>query len=436
MLTTSLVFLGHVDHGKSTILGHFLYQIGIINERTKKQAFAEAEKSNMEKWSWAFLLDSLAEERARGKTSDIAFQPFETENQKFMLIDTPGHRDFVPATIRGATQADACILVVSAEKSDLSSGLKINDGSNPGGQTRELAIIGSVLGIENVIVVINKMDAVNYTKNEYESTVKKVMDLFKDIQSPWLKKISKNSFIPISGWFGDNLTKKSENMKWYEGPTLSEALDQIPISEEKKDKGMRFLGQDIYDIAGLGTVINGRVIEGKLNIGDMVTVLPEGTLSEVKSLMTFREEETQLLDKGSYGIVQLKGINRDNLDTGTVLAPASESKLATKNFIDARVLVLESTERPLIPGKSLIMHCGTNSTSVRIEEIISIEKQRKQRKQLGSVKIAYPGDLITMKLSIDSPIVIEKFIDQPILGRIILRNMGNTVAVGIVTNFN
>ena len=225
-------------------------------------------------------------------------------------------------------------------------------------------------------------------------------------------------------------------MDWYDGPTLFEALDKIPMSSEKKNKGMRFLGQDIYEIAGLGTVINGRVIEGKLNNGDKVTVLPEGTVTEVKSLMTFKEEETEVLEKGSYGIVQLKGITKDSIILGTVLAPASESKSATKNFIVARILVLESTKRPLIPGKSLIMHCGTNSTSVRIEEIIKIEKKKKQRKQLGNVKIAYPGDLVRLKLSIESPIVIEKFSDHPILGRIILRSMGNTVAVGIVTDFN
>jgi elongation factor 1-alpha len=432
--TISLVFLGHVDHGKSTILGHFLYQIGVIDERTKNQAEEEAEKNQMDKWKWAFLLDSLAEERARGKTSDIAFQPFSTDKRNFMLIDTPGHRDFVPATIRGATQADACILVVSAESGDLASGMKIGDERSPGGQTRELAIIGSVLGIENVIVAINKMDAIKYKETEFNKAVKEVMNLLKEVRSPWLQILTKESFIPISGWQGDNLTEKSDNMPWYNGATLYEALDNLSVEKITKQSTMRFLGQDVYDIPGLGTVINGRVIEGLLKSEQKVRLLPEGTEAEIRSLFTFQEEDISSLEKGSYGIVQLRGVEKDSIIEGAVLAPLDEDIKQIKE-ITARMLVLESTKKPLIPGKKLILHCGTANASITIEEIVEIQKQKKKRPSSTKVKIAFPGDIAILKISLDSSIVVEKFTDHPILGRVILRSMGDTIAVGIVTDF-
>ncbi|MFX0126436.1 MAG: GTP-binding protein, partial [Candidatus Hodarchaeota archaeon] len=207
--TISLVWIGHVDHGKSTTLGHLLYQIGAIDPRVMEKLKVEAAQHQMDSWKWAYILDSLPEERQRGITSDIAFYPFKTEERNFMLIDAPGHRDFVKNMIRGAAQADACVLVVSAVPNDLKSGLKIGGQNDPGGQTREHAILASVLGINQLIVVVNKIDLVGYSEEHYNQAIKHIKTLLKEIQSPWEKEIHKIPFIPVCGLLGDNLIQPS-----------------------------------------------------------------------------------------------------------------------------------------------------------------------------------------------------------------------------------
>jgi len=183
--TISLVWIGHVDHGKSTTLGHLLYQIGAIDPRVMEKLKLEAAQHQMDSWKWAYILDSLPEERQRGITSDIAFYPFETRERNFMLIDAPGHRDFVKNMIRGAAQADACVLVVSSVPNDLKSGLKVGDYKDPGGQTREHAILASVLGISQLIVVVNKIDLVDYSEERYDQAIRHIRTLLKEIQSPY-----------------------------------------------------------------------------------------------------------------------------------------------------------------------------------------------------------------------------------------------------------
>ena len=223
--TISLIWIGHVDHGKSTTLGHLLSQIGAIDVRTIEKLEEEAIEHQMESWTWAYILDTLPEEKQRGITSDIAFYPFETEKRNFMLIDSPGHRDFVKNMIRGASQADACVLVISAVPNDLKSGLKVGGYQDPGGQTREHAILASVLGINQVIIAINKMDQVEYRQDRYHEAVDKIKQLFREIQSPWTKQIESIPFIPICGLAGENLSEHSGQMEWYDGYTLLEALN-------------------------------------------------------------------------------------------------------------------------------------------------------------------------------------------------------------------
>lgn len=211
--TISLIWIGHVDHGKSTTLGHLLAQIGVIDPRTIEKLKEEAIQNQMESWQWAYVLDSLPEEKQRGITSDIAFYPFKTQERNFMLIDAPGHRDFVRNMIRGAAQADACVLVLSAVPNDLKSGLKKGKINDPGGQTREHAILASVLGIGQIIIAINKMDLVNYQEEAFKLAVKSIKELFSEIQSPWMKNFDSIPIVPISGYFGENLIESSNQCK-------------------------------------------------------------------------------------------------------------------------------------------------------------------------------------------------------------------------------
>lgn len=434
--TISLVLLGHIDHGKSTTLGHFLYQAGVVDERIIEKLREESKAYSMESWAWAYVLDTLPEERQKGITADVAFQYFETEKYKFVLIDAPGHRDFVKNALRGAAQADSALLIVSAVENDLKSGLKAGTPDSPGGQTREHAILGSVLGIEQLIVCINKMDLVNYSQKSYEFAVKAIKHLFKLIQSPWLNKIDQIPFIPISGLRGDNLVKKSENMPWYEGPTLLEALNSLSPPKSKEELPLRFVADDAYDRPGSGTVLQGKIISGKLEVNDKVKVLPASEIGTIKEIW-LDEDSVEEAVSGEHVVVNLRDVDRDHLDAGVVLAPPDYDYQPPRE-ITARLLVME---KPLIPASTIALHCGTSHASAQVREILSIERKssahsKVPRENMGRIMIAFPSELITVSISILDPLVIEKYDEFPELGRIILRHMGQTVGVGIVTELS
>ncbi|MFW9991328.1 MAG: GTP-binding protein [Candidatus Odinarchaeota archaeon] len=424
--TISLVTLGHVDHGKSTTMGRFLAEIGVIDPRTLEKNLDEAASLGMGEWGYAYALDSLPEERERGLTSDIAFQPFQTKTKNVMLIDAPGHRDYVKNMIRGASISDAAILMVSGEPGDLRSGLKKPEGRSPGGQTREHAIIGSVLGIDQVIVCINKMDLVDYQEEAFSGAVEAIKKIFKQIGSPWSKKDI--HFIPISGREGKNLTKKSEEMPWYGGPTLVEAIDFLTPPDFKDTFDLRFLVQDSYDIPGTGLVLQGRVVSGILKKDTDVVLLPGSQDLRVREVYNTDEEPIGEISTGNYGLVSLKNVSKEDLTPGIVLAP--ETKDSHSDLIKIKLLVLDSAAKPLIKGSNLVMHVAMGVTTAVIEDFVSLDRPVSGSPRSDNVFFARPGEIATVLISPDSPIVTELYSNNRILGRVILRDMGNTVAVG------
>lgn len=432
--TISLVWIGHVDHGKSTTLGHLLYQIGAIDPRVMEKLKVEAAQHQMDSWKWAYILDSLPEERQRGITSDIAFYPFKTEERNFMLIDAPGHRDFVKNMIRGAAQADACVLVVSAVPNDLKSGLKIGGQNDPGGQTREHAILASVLGISQLIVVVNKIDLVGYSEERYNQAIKHIKTLLKEIQSPWEKEIDKIPFIPVCGLLGDNLIQPSKKLKWYSGPTLIGALNELEGVSYSNNLGMRFVTYDLDERHGFGTLLLGKVIGSSLNEGDSVRILPQGQKSEIKEIWIQDNKKTRL-EAGEHGSVLLRNIDKDSLENGFVLAPENlEYKFGS--IIRARLLVLEGS---FVPGSSVVLHCGASYTTAHISRITKILRMSPKHKKIArtyedKITIAFEGELIEVDMKLDTALVVEKFSDFPELGRVILRHSGQTIAVGIVND--
>ena len=430
--TISLIWIGHVDHGKSTTLGHLLSQIGAIDPRRMEKLKEEAVQHQMESWQWAYILDTLPEEKQRGITADIAFYPFKTKKRNFMLIDAPGHRDFVKNMIRGAALADACVLVISAVPNDLKSGLKSGDYQNPGGQTREHAVLASVLGIDQLIVAINKMDLVSFQEEYFQQAIDRIKALLQEIQSPWTKKLNDIPFIPISGFLGDNLTHSSDNLKWYSGPTLIEALNTLqgPISKEKLS--MRFITYDLDERHGFGTLLLGKVLGSPLRVKDSVMVLPLGSISEVKEAW-IQDTKTSSIGPGSHGSVLLRDVDKNTLEEGIVLAH-EQSDFRFASLIRARLLILEGS---FVPGSSVILHCGTSYTTSHISKITKILRMNPKQKKIsrdfeGHINIAFKGELIEVELILDSTIVVEIFSDFPELGRIILRHSGQTIAVGIV----
>ncbi len=415
-------------------MGRFLYEIGVIDQRTIDKLDAESQELNRASWKWAYVLDSTEEERQGGITSDIAFQPFSTdEEHNYMLIDAPGHRDFVSNAIRGAVMADACLMLISVEKGDLKSGLKRSTADNPyQGQTREHAILGTVLGINQVKFIINKMDLVDYQETAYLETVEIVKRLLKDIRSPWLRQLTDTSFIPISGLHGDNLVNKSEKMPWYNGPTLAKSLQEFKPVTRIEDKN-RFLAHDAFSI-GVGTVLHGRLISGHLKTDEKIIVLPNNDLGSIKDMWDVSSEQLTELKAGDYGILQLRDVDRDNLFPGIIVADPTDYPIAPTS-IQTRVLILENADKPLIPGSSVTLHIGLSHSAARIEKIISIEREKRARVPGKKILMAFPGELAVIELKPDLPIIVEKYTDQPILGRAIMRHMGQTIAVGVVTSY-
>lgn len=272
----NLVVIGHVDHGKSTLVGHLLYRLGYIEEKKLKELEEQAKSRGKESFKFAWILDKMKEERERGITIDLTFMKFETKKYVFTIIDAPGHRDFVKNMITGASQADAAILVVSARKGEFEAGMSTE------GQTREHLLLARTMGIEQIIVAVNKMDApdVNYDQKRYEFVVSVLKKFMKGLGY----QVDKIPFIPVSAWKGDNLIERSPNMPWYNGPTLVEALDQLQPPAKPVDKPLRIPVQNVYSIPGAGTVPVGRVETGVLRVGDKVVFMPPGVVGEVRSI--------------------------------------------------------------------------------------------------------------------------------------------------------
>jgi elongation factor 1-alpha len=277
----NIVVIGHVDSGKSTSTGHLIYKCGGIDKRTLEKFEKEANEIGKGTFKYAWILDKLKAERERGITIDITLWKFETTKGVFTIIDAPGHRDFIKNMITGTSQADVAILMIAAGKGEFEAGISDD------GQTREHALLAYTMGIKQMVVAINKMDdkSVDWDQKRYEEIKKEVSD--------YLKKIGFNPekvpFIPISGWFGDNMVEKSENMKWYNGSTLLDALDALEAPKRHKDKPLRLPLQDVYKIGGVGTVPVGRIETGYLKPGMVLTFAPINVSAECKSVEMHHE---------------------------------------------------------------------------------------------------------------------------------------------------
>ncbi len=268
----NLIVTGHIDNGKSTTMGHFLMDLGVVDERTIAAHAKESEETGKgDTFKYAWVMDNIKDERARGITIDLAFKKFETPKFFFTLIDAPGHRDFVKNMITGASEADCAVLVLSAKEGETDTAMA------PGGQAREHAFLLKTLGVAQIIVAVNKMDAADYKEDAYNTTVQKGKDLVKQCgYNP-----DTVPFIPISGWKGDNLVKKSENLSWYKGKTLLEAFDDFKVPEKPTGKPLRLPVQDVYSITGVGTVPVGSVETGTMKPNDKIIVMPSGLLKHI-----------------------------------------------------------------------------------------------------------------------------------------------------------
>jgi len=419
----NLVIIGHVDHGKSTSVGHLLLLKGAVSERDIKQHKEEAAKYGIppEEVSFAWVLDKLKEERERGMTIDLAFWKFETNKYAFTVIDAPGHRDFIKNMITGTSQADAALLVVDAKTGGYEA------GTGPGGQTREHLFLAYTLGVRQLVVAVNKMDekTVQWSQGRFEEIRDGIRDL--------LKMTGYNPddmpIIPISGLKGDNLVELSKNMPWYKGPTLIEAFDDFTVPPQPLDKTLRIPVQDVYAITGVGTVPVGRVETGVLNAGDTLIFMPAGVKGEVKSIEMHHEQIQKAVPGDNIGI-NIKGIQRKDIHRGDVAGPESDPPTVVKEFLGQIVVINHPTA--IAQGYTPVLHAHTCTMATTFMELIT--KLNPRTGQAIEEKPAFlkTGDGAIVRLSPLRPIVLEEYAKLPQIGRFAIRDMGTTVAAGIV----
>ncbi len=408
----NLIFIGHVDHGKSTTVGRLLYETHVITDRDINRFKELTQQLNRPTFEFAFVMDQLKEERERGITIDIAHRDFQTEKFYFTIIDAPGHKDFVKNMITGASQADAAILVVSAV-----------DGIQA--QTREHAILASVLGIKQVIVAINKMDSANFSEEKFEAVKKTVSELLKTLGF----KIETIQFIPYSALEGSNISKKPEKMQWYNGVTLLGALDILTVPEKPLDKPLRLPIQDVFSISGFGTVPVGRVETGVIKIGEPIIIMPSGIKTEVKSIEMHHKQMQQAEPGDNIGF-NIKGIDKKSVKRGDVIGPISDPPTVIEDFT-AQVIVLHH-QNVIAKGYTPVFHIHTVQVACTFEEILE-----KKDPKTGQVLEKNPttiktGDIAIVKIKPTRPIVAEKFSEFPQLGRFAIRDMGETIGAGVI----
>ena len=416
----NMIITGHIDNGKSTTMGHFLMDLGVVDERTIQQHAEESEKTGKgDSFKYAWVLDNIKDERQRGITIDLAFQKFETPKLFFTLIDAPGHRDFVKNMITGASEADCAVLVLSAKEGETDTAVA------PGGQAREHAFLLKTLGVNQLIVAINKMDDSNYSEDAFKKAKEKGEKLIKSVGY----KVDDVPIIPVSGWKGDNLVKKSENMKWWTGKTLLETFDDFTVPDKPVGKPLRVPIQDVYTITGVGTVPVGRVETGKMKSGDKIVIMPSGALGEIKSIETHHTEMPSAQAGDNIGF-NLRGIEKKDIKRGDVMGTPDAPPKVAKEFRAQIIIIHHPTA--LAPGYTPVMHAHTTQVAATITAFESKINPATGAVEEENPKFLKVGDSAIVKIKPVRPTCIESFQEFPEMGRFALRDMGATIAAGIV----
>ncbi len=408
----NLIFTGHVDHGKSTMVGRVLYDTGALSENDLRKLKDEAAKVGKQTFEFAFAMDQLKEERERGVTIDIAHKDFNTQKYYFTIIDAPGHKDFVKNMITGASQADAAVLVCSAKE-----GVQA--------QTIEHAFLLKVLGVQQFIVAINKMDAVNFDRVKYEETKAALVAKIKPMGYP----VDKIPFIPLSGYMGDNIAKASDKMTWYTGPTLVQAFDNLIEPKKPTDKPLRLPIQEVFTITGQGTVPVGRVEAGILRPNTPVIIMPENALGEVKSIEMHHQQLQEAIPGDNVGFA-LKGIDKKAIKRGSVVGDPKFPPTVAEEFT-AQIVVLN---HPTAIGKNYtpVFHLHTAQLACTITEILEKKDPKTGQTAQKNPDFIKTGDVAIVRIKPTRPVVAEKYSEFPALGRFAMRDMGQTVAAGVI----
>ncbi len=409
----NLVVIGHVDHGKSTTVGRLLLEAGAIEphliERYKKQA----EETGKGSFAFAWVMDGLKEERERGVTIDVAHKRFYSDKYYYTVIDAPGHRDFVKNMITGTSQADAVVIAVSATE-------------GPQAQTKEHVFLATTLGVKQIIVAVNKMDAVDYDEAKYNSVKEEMSKLLAMVGV----KADSVPFIPISAYEGDNFKTNSANMPWYKGKPLMAAMDDFKVGDKPTDAPLRIPVQDVYTITGIGTVPVGRIETGVLKPNTKVSFQPSNVIGEVKSIEMHHEILPQALPGDNVGF-NVRGVSKNDIRRGDVAGPVDNPPSVAKTFT-AQIVVLNHPSVITI-GYTPVFHCHTAQVACRFIELVRTIDPKSGQVKEENPQFLKTGDIAVVRVQPTKPMAIEVAKEFPQLGRFAIRDMGQTVAAGMCT---
>ncbi|RKF63115.1 Elongation factor 1-alpha [Erysiphe neolycopersici] len=428
----NVVVIGHVDSGKSTTTGHLIYKCGGIDKRTIEKFEKEAAELGKGSFKYAWVLDKLKAERERGITIDIALWKFETPKYYVTVIDAPGHRDFIKNMITGTSQADCAILIIAAGTGEFEAGISKD------GQTREHALLAFTLGVKQLIVAINKMDTTKWSEDRFKEIIKETTN--------FIKKVGYNpksvAFVPISGFNGDNMIEPSPNCPWYKGwsketkagsstgKTLLEAIDSIDPPSRPTDKPLRLPLQDVYKIGGIGTVPVGRIETGKIKAGMIVTFAPAGVTTEVKSVEMHHEQLTEGLPGDNVGF-NVKNVSVKEIRRGNVCGDSKNDPPKGAESFTAQVIVLNHPGQ-IGAGYAPVLDCHTAHIACKFAELLEKIDRRTGKSIEATPKFVKSGDAAIVKMIPSKPMCVESFQSYPPLGRFAVRDMRQTVAVGVI----
>jgi elongation factor 1-alpha len=413
----NLVFIGHVDHGKSTTVGRLLFDSGNIDEQAMRKLKEKAQQLGKSGFEFAFVMDNLKEEQERGVTIDLAHKRFDTDKYYFTIIDAPGHKDFIKNMITGASQADCAVLVVAA-----------NDGVNA--QTIEHLRLSKIFGVGQLVVAVNKMDisGVAWSQDRYNAVVEEVKK--HAAQAGW--NVEKLRFLPIASLPGANIVKNNENLAWWTGDTLLDAINKFEVPQKPTDLPLRLPIQDVYNITGIGVVPVGRVETGVMKVGDKVTVVPgregKGISGECKTI-EMHHEMVQQAEPGDNIGFNVRGIGKKDIARGDVLGHSDNVPSVATEFT-AQIVVMNHPS-VITVGYTPVFHIHTAQIACQFVEIIKKMNPATGEEITENKDILRNGDAAIVKLRPVQPLVIEKNSDIPQMSRFAIRDSGTTVGAGM-----
>lgn len=423
----NLVFIGHVDAGKSTISGHILYLTGNVDERTMEKFEREAKAQNRESWKYAWALDTTDQERAKGKTEECGRASFTTATRRFTILDAPGHKNFVPHMIGGASQADVGLLVISARKGEFETGF------DRGGQTREHAMLAKTTGVRQLIILVNKMDDPTIMEEDGVSWSKARFDEVHTKLWPFLRQIGWKAgdltWLPVSGLTGANVRDRvsSEACPWYKGDPLLDILEKLKAPDRLIEAPVVLPVFERYK--EMGTVVLGKLEAGVIRPNDKLILMPNNTEVIVDDVQ-LEGSEAAVAEPGDNVRLRIKGVEEDDVRPGFVLCSPGTGLIAGCRVFDARLMILEH-KSIIVAGYSAVLHCHAAVEECTIERLL-FELDKKGDKVKKNPRFAKPGMTVIARLSLAAPICIEPYKTFPSLGRFMIRDEGRTIGVGVV----